>query len=222
MKESQSTQQFVDIKEVKEGVVILKNGSLRKILMVGGINSALKSEEEQNIITYAYQNFLNTLDFSAQFIIHSRKINIDAYLNRLAEYQAQEQNELLKNQISEYIEFIRAFVEMNAVMTKAFFAVVPYDPVQLPGGKGLLGSFRGLIPAGLGIGKKPANSQKEENQTFEQQLQQLDRRTEMVINGLNQVGLRVVPLNDEELIELFYNLYNPEAVEKKELKIARE
>ncbi len=220
-KEAQSTQQFVDIKEIKEGVVILKNGSLRKILMVGGINFALKSEEEQNIITYAYQNFLNTLDFSAQFIIHSRKINIDAYLNRLAEYREQEQNELLKNQISEYIEFIRAFVEMNAVMTKAFFAVVPYDPVQLPGGKGLLGSFKGLVSS-VGIGKKPANSQKEENQTFEHHLQQLDRRTETVINGLNQVGLRVVPLNDEELIELFYNLYNPEAVEKKELKIARE
>ncbi|HDH31263.1 MAG TPA: hypothetical protein ENH26_00625 [Candidatus Wolfebacteria bacterium] len=212
-KQSGSTQQFVDIEDIVNGVIVLKNGSLRRILMVAGINFELKSEEEQNIITYTYQNFLNTLDFSVQFIIHSRKLNIDGYLKKLAERKSQEDNGLLKNQISEYIEFIRSFVEQNAVMAKTFFVVVPYDPIKIPvGGKKLLNMFK--------LGKKIQSSQTE--QTLEQKIQQLNHKTDRVVNGLTQIGLRIVPLNNEELIELFYNLYNPSAIEKKELKIAKE
>jgi len=227
MKESLSTQQFVDIAEIKNGVVVLKNGGLRKILMVSGINVALKSEEEQNLITYSYQNFLNTLDFSVQFFIHSRRININKYLGKLEERRIQEPNELLKNQISEYTEFIRTFVELNDVMTKTFFAVVPYEAVEIASvAKGLFGGIKNSLSGILGtIGLKGVVEEKaprDEKQEFEKKLIQLDRRTEIVINGLNQIGLRTVVLNDEELIELFYNLYNPEAIEKKELKIARE
>ena len=213
MKEAQSTQQFVEIEDIRNGVAILKNGSLRTILMVSGINFELKSEEEQNAISYAYQNFLNTLDFSIQLIIHSRKLNIENYLDKLAERQNQETNELLKNQISEYIEFIRSFVELNAVMAKTFFAVVSYNPIVIPGGgRKILDFFK--------FGSKAKNSTSEE--TLEQKISQLNQRTEQVINGLSQIGLRVVALNNEELIELFYNLYNPETMEKKELKIAKE
>lgn len=212
-KEAQSTQQFVEIEDIRNGVVILKNGSLRTILMVSGINFELKSEEEQSVVSYAYQNFLNTLDFSVQFIIHSRKLNIENYLDKLAERQNQEINELLKNQISEYIEFVRSFVELNAVMAKTFFAVVPYDLIVIPGGgKKILDFFK--------FGSKAKTPILEEN--LEQKISQLNQRTEQVINGLSQIGLRVVVLNDEELIELFYNLYNPETMEKKELKIAKE
>lgn len=215
MKEARPTQQFVEIEEIRDGVVILRNGSLRRILMVSGINFELKSEEEQNIITYSYQNFLNSLDFSLQIVIHSRKINIEAYLEKLAEREKNEDNELLKNQISEYIEFIRSFVEMNAVMTKNFFVVVPYDPIMIPtGGKKLLN----LLPFKFGTKNKAAPLE----QTFEEKLSQLNQRTDQVIDGLTQIGLRVVPLNDEELIELFYNLYNPQTIKRKELKIGRE
>ncbi len=213
MKEAQPTQQFVEIEDIRNGTVILKNGALRRILMVSGINFELKSEEEQNIITYTYQNFLNTLDFSVQTVIHSRKLNIENYLNKLAERQNEEANELLKNQISEYIEFIRSFVELNAVMAKTFFVVVTYDPITIPSsGKKLLSFFK--------FGAKAKTSVLEE--TLEQKITQLNQRTEQVINGLNQIGLRVVALNDEELIELFYNLYNPGTVERKELGIAKQ
>jgi len=208
MKEAQSTQQFVEIEDIRNGAVILKNGSLRTVLMVSGINFELKSEEEQNIIAYSYQNFLNTLDFSVQIVIHSRKLNIENYLNKLAERQTTETNELLKNQISEYIEFIRSFVELNAVMAKTFFVVVPYDPIVIPsGGKKILEFFK--------FGSKTKISALEES--LEQKITQLNQRTEQVINSLTQVGLRVVALEDKELIELFYNLYNPETVERKEL-----
>lgn len=213
MKEAQPTQQFVDVEEIRDNVVLLKNGGLRRIIIVSGINFELKSQEEQGIITYTYQGFLNTLDFSVQFVVHSRKLNIDAYLQKLKERQNEEPNELLKNQIEEYVEFVRSFIEMNAVMAKTFFAVVPYDPIVLPtGGKKLLDIFK--------FGGKSKAAPLEES--LEQKITQLEQRTDQVINGLSQIGLRAVVLNKEELIELFYNLYNPQAVEKKELQIAKE
>ena len=212
--QSVATQQFVDIAEIKNGIVILKNGGLRRVLMVSGINFDLKSEEEQNIILYAFQNFLNTLDFSMQFVIHSRKMNIDAYIENLKKRGEQEENELLKNQISEYMEFIKSFVEQNAVMAKTFFAVVPYDPIQISG-------VASDLLSGLKFWEKKKDKDKKD-EGEEQKIIQLNQRTEQVISGLNQIGLRVVALNNEELIELFYNYYNPAKVERKELKIAKE
>ncbi len=205
-KEAQPTQQIVDIKDIRDDAIILKNGSLRRVLMVSGINFELKSEEEQSIIIFAYQNFLNTLDFSVQIIIRSRKMNIENYLNKLDERYSSEQNELLKNQISEYSEFIHSFIESNAVMAKNFFVVVPYDPISIPGGsKKLLDVFN--------FGKKSEKSFIEES--FEQKLTQLNQRTDQVVSGLGQIGLRVVALKEGELMELFYNLYNPSTIERK-------
>ena len=212
--QSVATQQFVDIAEIKNGIVVLKNGGMRRILMVSGINFDLKSEEEQGIVLYAFQKFLNMLDFSMQFVIHSRKMNIGAYLENLKKREEQEENELLRNQISEYSEFIKSFVEQNAVMTKTFFAVVPYDPIQITG-----------AAADLLSGLKFWEKKKEKNEKDEggeQKTIQLNQRTEQVIDGLNQIGLRAVALNNEELIELFYNYYNPAKIERKELKIAKE
>lgn len=215
MPQSISTQQFVDIEDIKGGVAILKNGGLRRVLMVSGINFDLMSEEEQNIVLYSFQNFLNALDFSTQFVIHSRKMNIENYLNILKEREEQETNELLKNQIAEYSEFIRSFVAENAVMAKTFFVVVPYDSIAIPKvGRAVFASLKFWQTS------KPAAEKGNEN--FERKIVQLNQRTETVVNGLSQIGLRAVPLNDEELIELFYNLYNPKAVEKEELKIAKE
>ncbi|KKQ21470.1 MAG: hypothetical protein US36_C0019G0006 [Candidatus Wolfebacteria bacterium GW2011_GWC1_37_10] len=208
-----STQQFVEIEDIRDGILILKNGGLRRVLMVSGVNFDLKSEEEQNLIIYSFQNFLNTLDFSVQFLIHSRKMNINSYLDKLRERHDIETNELLKNQILEYIEFIKSFVETNAVMTKTFFVVVPYDPVQIPkAGMELISSLK--------FWEKNKMVKKDEG--IDQKITQINQRTDQVITGLNQGGLRTVALNNEELIELFYNLYNPQEVEKKELKIAKQ
>ncbi|MDI6717720.1 MAG: hypothetical protein QMD86_01575 [Patescibacteria group bacterium] len=214
MQNSSPTQQFVDVKEVRNGVVILKNGGIRRILLVTGINFALKSEEEQSMIAAAYQNFINSLDFSLQMVIHSRKLNIEKYLTNLAEAGEKKNNELLKEQISEYREFIKSFVENNEIMSKTFFVVVPYDPLVIPERPAKL--FEN-IPF---FGSK--KNKKEQEKSFEEQIIQLDQRTDQVISGLAGIGLRSVSLNDEELVELFYNLYNPASVEKKELKIAKE
>lgn len=204
---SQATQKFVDVEAIRNGVILLRGGELRRILIVAGINFELKSEEEQNIITYMYQNFLNSLDFPVQFFIHSRKMNIDAYLARLNDIKDKETNELLKNQITEYAMFVKSFVESNAIMSKTFFVVVPYESGALtPGAAGPLG--------GIFRSRSKKQQAEEEEQSFAQKLAQLEQRTDQVVSGLTQIGLRVVPLNDEEITELLYNLYNPQSVEK--------
>lgn len=204
-------QKFVEIKEIKDGVLYLGGGGLRQILIVSGVNFDLKSEPEQGLILSSFQNFLNTLDFGVQFFIHSRKVNVDAYLEKMTTRGQEETNELLKIQINEYVSFIRSFVEENAIITKSFFVVVPYEPISLGGGaSGLLGLF----------GKR--STPKEKETTTQENLEQLGHRVDQVMSGLEQIGLRAVPLNDEELVELFYNLYNPQLVEKKGLAIAKE
>ncbi len=217
IKEATATQKFIEIRGVKNGVLILKNGGLRQILMVSGLNFDLKSEEEQNAITQGYQAFLNSLSFTVQIFIHSRKLNIDGYIQKLSAIELQEPNPLLRNQLAEYREFIRSFVSGNTIMTKTFFVVVPFDAVQLPEvGQKVTKKLFGLLS------KKPAAKETEEAKTqsfedraFLQNASQLNQRVDQVTTGLNQIGLRVVPLNDDEIIELFYNLYNPEAHEKR-------
>ncbi len=220
MKESQPTQQFIDIDSIRENTLILKNGSLRKIVMVSGINFDLKSDEEQGLITYAYQNFLNSLDFSIQLFIHSRRLNVGNYLQRLEEREStQEENELLKAQLAGYREFVGAFVAQNPIMNKAFFVVISYDPapVQLSGGGGLAEKL--LSPF---TKKKPTAAVEEDKERlFQQNLQQLNQRVDRVVTGLTAIGLQGVALDNEALIELFYNLYNPESFEKKTLEIAK-
>ena len=216
--ESLPTQKFIEVEDIKDGTLILKAGGLRRILMVSGVNLDLKSEEAQSLVIGLFQGFLNALNFTLQIFIHSRKLNIESYLTNLSAREAQESNELLKNQIAEYREFIRAFVAENAIMSKNYFVVVPYDAIKLPGpGEGVTKKIFALLQK-KGV-QKPTERLGAEDQDQEKQLEhhiaQLDQRVNQVISGLNQIGLRAVPLNDSELIELFYNLYNPEAVEKK-------
>lgn len=211
--EALPTQQFIEIEEVKQDTMILRSGGLRKILIVTGLNFDLKSEEERGLIIYSFQNFLNSLNFSLQIFVHSRKLNIENYLSQLVVRQEQESMELLKNIIGEYREFISSFVSQNAIMEKTFFVVVPYDTIDLiqakTFGKKVFNFFSG----------KKTNVAEEEKlhlqQNFDHNLQQINQRVDQVVNGLNQIGLRAVPLNEAEITELFYNLYNPESVEKK-------
>jgi type IV secretory pathway VirB4 component len=219
-KEALPTQQFIELKEIKDGVLVLKTGALRRILMVSGINFDLKSEEERNLIIFSYQNFLNSLNFSFQTFIHSRRLNIDDYLERVKKIEEIEPNELLKNQISEYYEFVKNLVGQNPIMAKTFFVIIPYDPVVIPkAGGGLVEKISDIF------GKKKPDETAEKakkEEKFSQHLLQLSQRADQVISGLNSIGLRAVPLNTEEVIELFYNLYNPAAMEKRKLAIAQE
>ncbi len=206
------TQQFVDIKEVRNGVLYLKQGGMRKILIVSGVNFDLKSEAEQTAILNSFQNFINTIDFPVQFFVHSRKVNIEAYLDKMRERGEKEDNELLKIQIGEYIEFIRSFVEQNAIINKTFFVIVPYESTTAAA------PSAGVLS---GILSRPAAADVQKQQSEHAALDQLELRVNEIADGIGQIGLRVTPLSDEEIIELFYNLYNPQLIEKKGLEITK-
>ena len=199
------TQEFIPIKEIRDDVFILKDGSLHMILMASTLNFALKSEEEQNAIIMQYQNFLNSLDFSVQFFIQSRKLNTDSYIAMLAEAEKNQDNELMKIQTKEYIEFIKNFVKMSNVMAKAFYISIPYSTAAMEVKKSFVGNLMG------GFSKKTAGQLSDR---FEENKIQLQQRADIVSQGLARVGVRVAPLNTEELVELFYELFNPGEKEK--------
>jgi hypothetical protein len=178
------------------------------ILMASTLNFALKSEDEQEAIILQYQNFLNSLDFPIQIFIESRKLNIGPYITNLREAEKEQANELLKIQTREYMEFIKNFVKSTNVVSKTFYIVVAYSPSVLGGKKGILGGILG--GGGKFSQKTAANSQ---NQFGENKLQ-LQQRADVIQQGLIRCGIRVVLLNSEELIELFYKLFNPGELEK--------
>jgi len=203
------TQQFLKVKDIREGVVILDNNDVRGILMVSSINFALKSEQTQSAIIYGFQNFLNSLDFFCQIIIQSRNINISPYLDVIRGLEEQQTNELLKTQISSYGEFIKELVKGENIMTKKFYLVVPYTLVEAIG---LGGKINRSIFSKLFSGDKKG-SQKMKDEDFERCKNQLWQRMEFVAMGLQRCGLEVVPLLTPELIELFWLIHHPSEAE---------
>ncbi|MDB5265411.1 MAG: hypothetical protein JWM39_124 [Parcubacteria group bacterium] len=193
------TQAFVPVSEVRNGVVILKEGGYRGIMMCSSLNFALKSEDEQKAIIGGFQNFLNTLDFTVQIVIHSRKTDIRPYLNLLSERLEHQTSELMRIQLREYIQFIRNFIEGSDIMTKTFYIVVPYST------NSAAVSVKGAF---AGIGKSSVAAAPGVDVSFEESRVQLEQRMALVAGGLGSAGLRAVPLGTEEIIELLYRSFN--------------
>lgn len=205
-KQTPPTQELLEVLNIENDALVLKNGGLRKVLIVSGLNFELKSEEEQNIALAEYQNFLNALDFPLQIFIHSRKINIHEYRDGLRTHRQAERNELLASLLTEYDAFIESLVSQNAIMQKRFFAIVPHDPFVTPlAGKTIAEKIKKIFA------KNPAIS----SAIPESEFIALNQRVDRVINGLSNIGLRALPLMKDELVELLYNLYNPETIERR-------
>lgn len=198
---SQATQEFVPIKEVRDGIAILKDGSMRALIMTSSVNFALKSEDEQKSIIYQFQNFLNSLDFSIQIYLQSRRLDIRPYVALLENRQKEQTNDLMKIQIKEYINFIQTFTENTKVMTKTFFIVVPYTPAKLDITKGF-------------VKKTKQTAEESLIEDFEENRIQLEQRVSVVRDGIIRSGVRAVKLGTEEVIEVFYKILNPGDVEK--------
>lgn len=188
------------VSEVRDGIIVLKDGSLRAILLASSINFALKSEDEQTAFIVQFQNFLNSLDFSCQIFVQSRMLDIRPYIASLEAAYKNQLDDLMRIQIREYIGFIKSFTEAANIMTKNFFVVVPYSPPAL--------SLEGGLGAKLPFGGKKA-APEDINRTFEEQVSQLEQRISIVQQGLVRCGVRTVQLGTEEAIELFYKLFNP-------------
>lgn len=209
-----ATQEFVAIDEIKEGVVILKNGGLRAVLMSNSRNLELESMDSQSAVINSYVDFINSFDWPIQIIIHSRKLDINPYLETLNEKLKTQENELLKIQTAEYIDFIKNFVTLTDIMIKRFYVGIPFDPIESQT-EGPIEKITSLLSK-----TQPKNTLSEER--FKEYKNQLLQRVEHTILTLAHVGIKASQLQTDELIELFYNLYNPEELEKKNIQLQTE
>jgi|SRR3989339_58264 len=196
-----TSQTYLPIAEIKDGVVVLKDGTLRAVFMTSSINFSLKSEDEQNALISAYVSFLNSLDFPLQIVIQSRRLQIKPYLDKLIKLEREQANELLRVQIADYRAFIDELVEIGQIMTKKFFVIVPYDPLSNEK-KSFWQRFKEVL--------KPALTVRLKDQRFAQRRAELETRTRQVVGGLQSMGLQVAQLDTQSLIELFYATYNPD------------
>ncbi len=194
---TKASQDFVPVKEVRDGIVILKDGSYRAILLASSINFALKSEDEQTAFIVQFQNFLNSLDFSCQIFVQSRMLDIRPYIATLEVEYKKQLDDLMRIQIREYIGFVKNFTEAANIMTKNFFVVVSYSPSVSVTKKGGLFSWA------------EKNDVATQNRTFEEHVSQLEQRVSVVQQGLIRTGVRTVQLGTEESIELLYKMFNP-------------
>lgn len=203
---ARATQEFVPIKEIRDGIIVLKDGDLRAIVLANSINLSLKSQDEQTATILQFQNFLNTLDFPIQICAQSRRLDIRPYILTLEERVKVQPEQLLKIQTREYINFIKDFTDNVAIMTKSFFIVVPYTSSILRPSKSLLGGV---------FGRNKTEEREREQIAFEEKRSQLEERVGVIQQGLSRCGINSAQLGTEEAVEVFYKIFNPGEVEGK-------
>lgn len=207
-----STQNSLEIAAIRDGIVILKDGTFRSVVLAKSINFDLMSPQERDAVEYAYMGFLNSLYFDVQILIRSRKIDMQPYLDRLSKIRGEMDNMLLGMLTEDYIYFIDDLVQQTNIMSKEFYLVVPYA-AELDAGKALQAS-KGLF-SGL-LGKKNGVVTINEA-SLEKAKTELKNRVQNVVSGLLQMGVQSMPLDTQELIELYYNTYNPDTATRQTL-----
>lgn len=198
-----STQNHLMFTEIKDGIVVMRDGSLRMIVLASALNFDLKSQQEQDSIEFAYQGFLNGLHFPIQIVIRSRKLELDNYLEKLEVLQASEENPLIAGLMEDYIYNIQGLLEQVNIMNKEFYIVVPYY---------IEGATQKKDNAGVKFASlfKSNTDQVQTTEIFEQRKRDLTQRTNLVAQGLGQMGIRAAVLSTQEIIELFYSSFNQE------------
>lgn len=204
-----STQRFLDIAEIREDVVVMKDGTMRVVLLVSSINFSLKSEDEQEAIIQGYISFLNSLESPVQILIQSRKLDIDDYLFRLKEQEKTQTNDLLRSQIADYRQFIHELVELGEIMQKKFFVIVPHNPAS---------STRKGFFARMGEVLSPLVSARLREEQFRQRKRDLMIKVDSIRSSLNSMSLLSAMLDTQSLIELYYTAYNPQAMQSQKLE----
>lgn len=204
-KDQASTQNALLISEIRDGLVIMRDGSLRSVVMCQSINFDLMSGPEREAVEFSYQGFLNTLYFPIQVYIRTQRVDLSKYLEKLETSHANQENMLLGLLMEDYIAYVRYLLEAANVMAKQFYVVIPYFP-PLNSQEGLsrgLKQFRNLFrPTSGPIVINEAN--------YNRYKSELTQRVQVVLNSLNQMGVQAIPLDTQELIELYYTVYNPQ------------
>ncbi|MBI2634546.1 hypothetical protein HYW82_02685 [Candidatus Peregrinibacteria bacterium] len=211
-----STQTNLRIGEIRDNVVVLKNGGLRAVLKTSSINFNLKSEQEQNAIIRAYQGFLNSLEFPIQILVRSKRLDIDNYIDQVKKLGEKQTNRLLQDQTFEYAAYIGRLVEYADIMEKEFYVVVQYDPGRVLSTSKIQAFFQRLAP------KDSYSDIKRRHNEFEQLKKSLNQRVNIVRSGLESCGLKVDELDTMNLIELFYKSYNPKTSRSQKLHDLKE
>lgn len=206
---NKSTQSSLIINEIKDGIVIMKDGSLRSVVLTSAINFDLMSQAEQDGAELAFQGFLNSLHFPVQIMIKSRKIDLDNYIDKLKKNRDNQDNTLLAELMDDYIVNVQSLIEEVNIMDKQFFVVIPYFPAVEPTKANIVQSLSNIL--------KPANVVSVSAPDFEKSKTELRQRVQLVANGLAQMGLRAIPLNTQELIDLYYTSYNPDVAAQQKL-----
>lgn len=197
-----STQDHIPIAGIQDGVLIMNDGSLRAVVKVEPINFELKSENEQNAIIYSYQAFLNSLEFPIQIVFQSKRLDLNPYLGRLEEMAKQQGNELLREQSEDYIGFVRRLISVAKIMAKRFYVVVGHART----GK-----------ASFSLLNHHPNAALMDQNEFDRLRSETLSKASILEEGLNRIGCRTEPLETQALIELFYNIYNPDVSSEERL-----
>ncbi|MFH1111801.1 MAG: hypothetical protein V1712_01885 [Patescibacteria group bacterium] len=202
------TQSYLDIAEIRDDCVIMKDGTMRAVIICSSINFSLKSEDEQNAVIQAYIGFLNSLEWPVQIAIQSRRLNIDGYIEKLNGLTKQQPNELLRVMTDDYTSYIKELVTLGEIMTKRFLVVVPYSSLS-----DKRSNFWRRLKNVLSLSK----SIKLSRDTFAKYKETLDRRVDFIDSALTSMSLKSIRLDTQGLIELYYNAYNPELQETEKL-----
>lgn len=202
-----STQDNIPLAGIKDGIVLLKDGSYRLILEVGALNYDLKSEEEQNSLIFRYQGFLNSLHFPIQIVMQSKKLDLTPYISKLKKLATEQKNELIKIQTEDYVDFVEKLINLANIMKKTFYVTVAYTPLNVGKGSFIDKILRRNDPSKLRISEDE----------FTHHSKELLQRGQTAASGLGSMGLHCRQLVTEEVIELFYGLYNPEIAGKERL-----
>jgi len=211
-----STQNTLQIAEIRDGIVIMNDGSFRSVVMVKSINFDLMSAQEQEAVEYSYQGFLNSLYFPVQIFLRSQKVDLQPYIEKLDKIRTEHDNMLLALLMEDYIGYIDALSQQTNIMDKKFYVVIPFFPVSdvqkaLTQSKNFFGGLAGLF-----------NSKEQHVTINEAELEhaktELRNRVQSVLSGLLQSGIQGLPLDTQELIELYYDTYNPDTATRQSLK----
>jgi len=196
-----ATQQIIPIADIRDNLVVLQNGELRAVLKVSGVNFDLYANREKEQVLYAFQTFLNALDFPIQILVQSRPVNLDPYLEKLKTLAPQQPTDALRIETYEYINFIQQLGRLGTLMDKSFYVIIGYAPIPIhPKTIWQKLSFQISGPPQEIVLRR-----------YKEAKRKLFERTKVVASGLAGIGLQVAQLTNPELIELFFSCYNPGA-----------
>jgi len=223
-----STQNTLQIAEIRDGIVIMNDGSFRSVIMAKSINFDLMSQSEQEAVEYSYQGFLNSLYFPIQIFIRSQKVDLQPYIDKLDKIRTEHDNMLLALLMEDYIGYIDALSEQTNIMDKKFYIVIPFSPVANSNPNGMstktkathdpLTTNKGFFPGLVDMFSNKSEHIVINEATLEKAKTELRNRVQAVLSGLMQGGVKGLPLDTQELIELYYDTYNPDTATRQQLK----